>query len=157
MIVSILHNPSDLIASKYERIEPKGVTCKCPFVRLDTDGYYWCCKSSRLQSVPEIHLDNSGVVRQNHYGPGRQPWDDIVDLGWAPEFAAGNVLKYLRRDKQREHSVDSAKWYHARLMELCHPAQSGSTTLYTYRAMRVRQELYKLLTEEEHAQLGWGE
>jgi hypothetical protein len=55
--------------------------------------------------------------RQPQYGDGRQPWDDIVEEGWAPEFAAGNVLKYLRRDKAREHSLASARWYWARLNE----------------------------------------
>lgn len=35
--------------------------------------------------------------RKDHYGTGRQPWDDIVEAGWSPEFAAANVLKYLRR------------------------------------------------------------
>lgn len=43
------------------------------------------------------HAGADGTVRQDHYGAGRQPWDDIVDAGWGPAFAAGNVLKYLRR------------------------------------------------------------
>lgn len=65
-----------------------------------------------------VHLDDRGVPRQDHYGAARQPWDDIVAHGWAPEFAAGNVLKYLRRTKDPEHSLESARWYYARLHEL---------------------------------------
>lgn len=60
----------------------------------------------------------SNAPRKSWYGDGRQPWDDIVDAGWAPEFCAGNVLKYLRRDKTPEHSLESARWYHAQLVEM---------------------------------------
>lgn len=49
--------------------------------------------------------------RKAHYGVGRQPLDDIVDQGWGPAFCAGNILKYLRRDKQVEDSRAKAKWY----------------------------------------------
>lgn len=54
--------------------------------------------------------------RKEWYGEGRQPWDDILELGWGPEFAAANVLKYLRRSKSPEHSLESAQWY---FRELC--------------------------------------
>jgi hypothetical protein len=57
------------------------------------------------------------TVRQDHYGTGRQAWDDIVEYGWGPAFAAGNVLKYLRRDKAAEHSLESARWYWRQLVE----------------------------------------
>jgi hypothetical protein len=63
------------------------------------------------------HQADDGTVRKDHYGSGRQPWDDIKDLGWAAEFAAGNVLKYLRRTKEPGHSLQSARWYLARLEE----------------------------------------
>lgn len=56
--------------------------------------------------------------RKNWYGDGRQPWDDIVDQGWAADFCAANILKYLRRSKDPEHSLESAKWYYARLVEM---------------------------------------
>jgi hypothetical protein len=49
--------------------------------------------------------------RKLHYGAGRQPLDDIIEAGWAPEFYAGNILKYLRRDKERETSLEKAVWY----------------------------------------------
>lgn len=59
-----------------------------------------------------------GSVRKAHYGSGKQPWDTIVELGFGAEFAAGNVIKYIRRTKDPEHSVQSARWYYARLREM---------------------------------------
>jgi hypothetical protein len=56
--------------------------------------------------------------RKVHYGAGRQPLDDIVELGWGPMFCAGNVLKYLRRDKQLEDSKKKAKWYFDYLVKM---------------------------------------
>ena len=56
--------------------------------------------------------------RKEWYGDGEQPWDAIVRAGWGPEFAAGNIVKYLRRTKDREHSLQSAQWYWQRLHEL---------------------------------------
>jgi hypothetical protein len=52
-----------------------------------------------------------GDGRKAHYGAGRQPLDDIVEQGWGPAFCAGNIVKYLRRDKQVEDSRAKAKWY----------------------------------------------
>ncbi len=60
-------------------------------------------------------VDNA--ERQSHYGAGRQPWDNIVEVGWGPAFAAGNVLKYLCRDKEPEHSLASARWYWRQLID----------------------------------------
>jgi hypothetical protein len=53
-------------------------------------------------------------------GQTRQPWDDILDLGWAPQFAAGNVLKYLRRHKNPDDRQKAA-WYYAALRDLAAP------------------------------------
>lgn len=83
-----------------------------------------------------------GSQRKAHYGSGRQPWDDIKDLGWAPEFAAASILKYLRRTKDKEHSIESARWYWERLHELemeCYP-----------RAQSVLFALTEQLTGQEH-------
>jgi hypothetical protein len=55
--------------------------------------------------------------RKAHYGSGVQPWDLILEEGWGPAFAAGCVLRYLRRDKAIEHSLESARWYATRLAE----------------------------------------
>lgn len=58
--------------------------------------------------------------RKAHYGAaGAQPWDLILAAGWGPAFAAANVLKYLRRTKNPEHSAESAAWYYDRLVEGC--------------------------------------
>lgn len=62
-----------------------------------------------------------GTVRKAHYGAGKQPWDTMVEKGWAVHFAAGTVLRYLRRDKEPEHSLESARWYFARLREMSEP------------------------------------
>ncbi len=45
---------------------------------------------------PEF-LDAAGIARKAHYGTGTQPWDLILAAAWGASFAAGNVLKYLRR------------------------------------------------------------
>ena len=70
-------------------------------------------------STPEPEItDAAGIQRKAHYGSGRQPWDDIVEAGWAPAFAAGNVLKYVRRAaaKNGEDDIAKAKWYLMRLI-----------------------------------------
>jgi hypothetical protein len=85
------------------------------------------------------------VPRQIHYGEGRQPWDDIVDAGWGHAFAAANVLKYLRRDKEPEHSLESARWYYGQLV-------SRSAGLNDWAA--TRQHLDLLLTSGEIERLG---
>lgn len=77
--------------------------------------------------------------RKAHYGSGRQPLDDIVDAGWGPAFCAGNVLKYMRRDKQVEDSRRKAKWYWDRLYGE-KPTDAG---------FEVFDQLVKLLTEDE--------
>lgn len=81
--------------------------------------------------------------RKPHYGAGRQPWDDIVDAGFAPGFSAGNVLKYLRRTKEPEHSIESARWYWERLKEM---TLSGN-------ANGELEKLIMLLSNEELAAL----
>lgn len=61
-----------------------------------------------------------GTIRKQHYGDGKQPWDDMLTLGWAPYFAAGSALKYVRRYKNKNGDDDLAKgrWYFARLKEM---------------------------------------
>lgn len=89
-----------------------------------------------------------GTVRKAHYGEGRQPWDDIVELGWAPQFAAGSILKYLRRNKDEEHSLESARWYMLRLHEM-----PNSGLPYQDVAKEVWTALIKTLTNEEYYRL----
>ncbi len=59
-----------------------------------------------------------GTTRPPHYGDGVQPWDTIVRLNWAPHFAAGNVIKYLRRTKDVEDSRRKAIWYYRELAKM---------------------------------------
>jgi hypothetical protein len=103
----------------------------------------------------------SDFQRQAHYGQGRQAWDDILDEGWAPEFAAGNILKYLRRTKEPEHSLESARWYYARLTEMMRgellPAtitKASAGRRHVGRAAAVLVRLGELLTDDEKARLG---
>ncbi len=84
--------------------------------------------------------------RKLHYGEGRQPVDAIRELGWAPEFFAGNVLKYLRRDKAPEHSLKSARVYYSWLQELAHVSHVDDAG---YRARNVLFRLDAEMTEEE--------
>jgi hypothetical protein len=92
-----------------------------------------------------------GTERKEHYGPGKQPWDTIKELGWGPEFAAGNVLKYLRRDKDKEHSLESARWYYNQLTNL----SDYKITFANAKALDVRNHLYDYLSNDELELLGW--
>lgn len=56
-------------------------------------------------------------TRKPWYGSGEQPWDIMKDIGWSEHFAAGCILKYMMRTKEPEHSLESARWYWARLGE----------------------------------------
>ncbi len=89
-----------------------------------------------------------GSVRQQHYGVGEQPWDVILREGWGPAFAAGNVLKYLRRDKAPEHSLSSARWYWRQIVE-----RSGSEKLMDEPWSAVLERLLDLMTSDEYGQL----
>jgi hypothetical protein len=71
----------------------------------------WLLGASHIQCRTVQVEQDRGDGRKAHYGSGRQPLDDIVEAGWGPAFCAGNVLKYLRRDKDVEDSRKKAKWY----------------------------------------------
>ncbi len=71
--------------------------------------------------------------------------------GWAPEFAAGCVLRYLRRDKDHEHSIESARWYWRQLIKISDDSQPHVPGWE--RAPRIFQDLTKLLTAEEFERL----
>lgn len=83
-----------------------------------------------------------GTVRKAHYGEGKQPWDTIKELGWGPGFAAGNVLKYVRRHaaKNGEDDLDKARWYFAELQKL---------QKYSERAQVAYDDLCDELTRDE--------
>lgn len=89
-------------------------------------------------------IADDGSVRKVHYGSGNQPFDTILDAGWGPGFAAGNILKYLRRDKEKEHSLESARWYWDQIVV-------RSATLDDWRT--VRHQLRMRLTDDELSRL----
>jgi len=89
-----------------------------------------------------------GTVRKAHYGEGRQPWDVMVDLEIAPEFAAGSILKYLRRDKDPEHSLESAQWYYNQLYQHAATENRNGSHLTPWSKM-----LHKLEAELTSAEL----
>jgi len=82
--------------------------------------------------------------RASHYGAGIQPWDYIVASGWAPEFAAGNALKYVRRyqNKNGEDDLKKGRWYYAELVKL-------ATENYWAQSKTVLDRLEIMLTPEE--------
>lgn len=69
--------------------------------------------------------------RQPYYGNGAQPWDVMCGLEvpegttLAEAYAQGAVLKYVARyrNKQEVHSLESAQWYLARLLEFARARQ----------------------------------
>jgi len=95
------------------------------------------------------HVAADGTVRKSHYGPGRQPWDDIMAAGWGAPFAASCVLRYLRRDKEPEHSIKSARWYYTRLNEMV----AASRRVPMSWEGEVLAKLNHLLSDEEKARL----
>lgn len=51
-------------------------------------------------------IGQDGTKRKDYYGEGEQPWDTMVKRGWAAYFAAGCILKYLRRKKEGQLAHD---------------------------------------------------
>ncbi len=72
--------------------------------------------ASVLSSTGEVTA-RDGTVRKSYYGAGYQPWDAIKARGWGATFAGGNILKYLRREKNAD-DLDKARWYWAELNKL---------------------------------------
>lgn len=77
---------------------------------------------------------SDGSIHKAHYGAGKQPWDTTVEHGWGPHAAAFCVIRYLRRDKARAHSLESARWYYDQLIrnvagEINGPWTAALTTL----------------------------
>lgn len=70
--------------------------------------------------APDRAADD-GSVRKSYYGDGEQPWDAMKRIGWAADFAAGNVLKYLRRTKGEPDDLTKARWYWSELKKLAEP------------------------------------
>lgn len=120
------------------------------------DGFFWGAEVTPPLAADRKEPGAGGEVRKVHYGEGEQPWDIIVACGWGPAFAAGCVIRYLRRDKAREHSLESARWYYARLFEgaakeheVSKRFRSADGSLGAWFAAFDRLEL--ILTKEERA------
>ena len=79
-----------------------------------------------LPGAPSDHtfVAEDGTTRPAYYGDGVQPWDTIKTRGWAPHFAAGCVVKYLRRTKEVDESRLKAIWYYRELARMA-VADSG--------------------------------
>lgn len=99
----------------------------------------------------EEHVASDGTTRKTHYGASRQPWDDIKEAGWGPEFCAGNVLKYLRRDKDLKHSLESAQVYYSWLKNLAFDSTLSASEQGN--AISVMSQLNDILTTDEHVRL----
>ena len=89
-------------------------------------------------------LGSDGTIRKTYYGDGEQPWDAMKRIGWAAQFAAANVLKYLRRTKEPQADREKAIWYYTELKKLA--AEDTRDT-------RVLRDLLSEITANEHAVL----
>ncbi len=105
-------------------------------------------------TTPPVSQDRTmiardGSVRQTYYGAGEQPWDTSRRNGWAATFACGNIVKYLRRQKN-EDDLDKARWYWVELHKMTDqeffPAERAHAAL-------ALQQLHRELTEDEHKRL----
>lgn len=109
---------------------------------------------------PAVITAGDGTSRKSYYGEGHQPWDSMLENGWAPQFAAGSILKYLRRSKQPEHSLESARWYFKELCKLCQPKTAidlepeDPTAQWSGRACLAMDELVRLLNDVEWYSIG---
>ena len=90
-----------------------------------------------------------GTMRKAHYGEGIQPWDITVAQGWGSIAAAFNVIRYMRRTKAPEHSLESARWYYTRCRELA----DQNMEQYQILGEVVWRKLNEILTDEEKEKL----
>lgn len=73
----------------------------------------------KLVPIPTTHIATDGTVRQSYYGNGKQPWDEMKGGSLASPFAAGSVLKYMRRTKgERAADIEKAVWYYNELLKM---------------------------------------
>lgn len=118
------------------------------------DAFFWGPEVVPLLAADRKEPGAWGEARKAYYEAGEQPWDVIVASGWGPAFAAGCVLRYLRREKAREHSLESARWYYARLVEGV-ATRPGEATSAEWQSALDRLEL--ILTQAERARARGGE
>lgn len=103
-----------------------------------------------MSDLAPIREGNDAEPRKKHYGDGEQPWDTALKMGWGPVAAAFCVLRYLRRDKAVEHSLESARWYATRLAEGAFGVRYGSQDVWH----AAWAQLNDLLTKDEIVRIG---
>lgn len=116
---------------------------------------------NKFRGIEPTHVAADGTVRQNHYGAGRQPWDDIrerMSAEAAAGFVAGNALKYVRRDAaikgvDRDRDLRHARWYYARLIEAAADLGRAPRSPDERLVRRVLVDLLGILTSEELNQI----
>lgn len=140
-VVQVFENSTDVADPEHLLVYVPGVeACQA------LDAFFWGAEVLPLVAPDRLTPGRGGESRKAHYGDGEQPWDVIVASGWGPAFAAGCVVRYLRRDKAREHSRESARWYYARLVE---GVENDFTDARIWCVAFDRLEL--ILTKEERA------
>lgn len=128
------------------------------YVGKGTDDAHFRCGTVQCGGLPAKepeHIAADGTVRKDHYGAGRQPWDDIVAAGWGPIFSAGNALKYVRRyaAKNGEDDLEKGRWYMSRLDEFVAAEVAKYSPHVKGPAQYTRDDLLCIITRQEHALL----
>lgn len=112
------------------------------------------------EGEPEFQAAD-GTVRKKHYGEGKQPWDHMVDLDIAFEFAIGCIIKYPMRDPSVKgisavEDYKKARWYLARVEEmLLEWRKQGMNDPTTRRRRNLYNDAFILLTPEQRHLLGF--
>lgn len=145
-IVEVVENCANSNDPEHLMVSVPGVEASQPL-----DGFHWGPEVPPLVAPDRLTPGRGGESRKAHYGDGEQPWDVIVVSGWGPAFAAGCVVRYLRRDKAREHSLESARWYYARLIEGVAKKRPLGESAVASDWQRALDRLELILTKEERA------
>ncbi len=96
-------------------------------------------------SLVPTRIGPDGTVRKTYYGEGEQPWDTLCRRGWGAAFSGGNVLKYLRRQKNSD-DLDKARWYWLELQKLANVNDHSPERVH---AAMVLTNLVEELSNEE--------
>lgn len=110
----------------------------------DSLAYHLRLHGVKVVPVEVERVADDGTVRKRHYGDGEQPWDVMIRTHLAGGFAAGSVLKYVRRTKEPDEDRKKAVWYWRELNKLAHAPDVINAT-----ARAARRTLLSILTAEE--------
>jgi hypothetical protein len=89
--------------------------------------------------VPDASIDSTTDASSTC----QRSWDNIFELGWGPEFAAGAVFYFLRE----ERNIERARWYWDRLKEMGEAPPPNPHA--RAEIMLVRMRHYDVLTLDE--------